>query len=776
MRPTLLYALGFAAAAPIALGAQGQLQGKAFDNYTRAPLGNVQVSTSAGGTAVSAEDGTFSIACTTGMTAEFHRLGYNTYSTAVTDCTAPLLAGLTAGTQDLNAVSIVATRDAPSVQQPLSVTTLSRSELTRAGTGLFMDEALNAVPGIRFERRTMSGGQRITIRGYGNRTNFDGTGYKAYLNGIPVTDAEGVTMLDDVDFATLGKVDIIRGPASSLYGAGIAGVVNLYTLRPDQPGTTVEEDAMGGADGLFRSDTRLSGKSSSSTYLVNYGRQRYDSYRIHSASKKDYATFLGDFRPSERRNVTTFLTWAHSYDERAGQMDSASFFGKQNVGELPYLQNDGHVDMESVRAGVTHSYRFSEMFEPVVSAFFSGVDREDVFAVGLNPRSNQTFGGRAVLNTRFQNGDLPIIGVTGMEYEKTNQFAKSYPLNNKVVGGITTDMETHSQQYTMFTQWEVALPSQFKLTAGTSLNFVEYAISDRLTNAANPTHRDLSGRQTYDPILTPRVALHRMLGDNQSVYVSWGTGFTPSTVSDAVIAYTGKPNTGLKPEHGSQVELGIKSTVFDNRLSYQLALFQLSINDKLTSQSVFNSQGTQLYSYTVNAGDQVNKGLELAASYNALSAPVGILTQIRPWFTFAYSDFTYSHFASNNNNSGTVRYDGKQVVGVPKTVWTLGADASFAGGGYLAATAEHRGDMPLTYDNVHWTPGYTVVNAKAGIRRDLSEHLTLDAYAGAQNLTSQLYYIMVFLNGNYSGKAPNIYLPGPYTAKPFFGVRLSVRP
>ena len=117
------------------------------------------------------------------MTLEFRRLGYEVFTTRVTNCAAQVLAGLTPGTHNLNAVSVVATRDAPSIRQPVSVATLSRPELTRS-TGLFLDDALNVVPGVRMERRTMSGGQRITIRGYGNRTNFDGSGYKAYLNGI----------------------------------------------------------------------------------------------------------------------------------------------------------------------------------------------------------------------------------------------------------------------------------------------------------------------------------------------------------------------------------------------------------------------------------------------------------------------------------------------------------------------------------------------------------------------------------------------------------------
>ncbi len=87
---------------------------------------------------------------------------------------------------------------------------MNEVELKR-GTGLFLDDAINAnVPGVFMERRTVSAGQQFNIRGYGNgvrgtngvNSNFDGQGSKIYLNNIPITDAEGITLMDDIDFGT----------------------------------------------------------------------------------------------------------------------------------------------------------------------------------------------------------------------------------------------------------------------------------------------------------------------------------------------------------------------------------------------------------------------------------------------------------------------------------------------------------------------------------------------------------------------------------------------
>ena len=48
---------------------------------------------------------------------------------------------------------------------------------------------------------------------------------------MPLTNAEGITLLDDVDFSYVNNIEVIKGPASTFYGGGIGGTVKFYT-RP----------------------------------------------------------------------------------------------------------------------------------------------------------------------------------------------------------------------------------------------------------------------------------------------------------------------------------------------------------------------------------------------------------------------------------------------------------------------------------------------------------------------------------------------------------------
>lgn len=761
--------------------AQTSVTGVVSDAFTGARLEGVAVSDSAtGASATSDKSGQFSIACHAPMTLVLSRAGYQSGQRRVTDCSSTIQVSLISGAQGLAAMNVVAELPPPALSESQGASTLSPLELKR-GTGLWFQDAVNLTPGINMQTRTMFGGQTFSIRGYGmggDATNFVGSGLKAYYNGIPVTDAEGNTRFDDIDFASLGRVDILRGPSSSLYGPGIGGVINLYTAEPHELGTTIRQETLGGQYGLLRSTTRLQNVSTAATTMLSYGHQAYDSYRVSSNSNRDFATLLGNFRPSDKQSISTFVSYAKLLELRAGELDSAQFAQKLNLGNDKYVGNRARQKMESFRAGVSHRYALGRGFENTTSAFFYGNTLEDVYAAGFNAKSAQSFGARTVFTTPVTAGTLALTGTSGAEYLQTNGLAQGYSMSKSVLGKLNSNFQTNTVQSNIFTQWEAALPQDFTLSAGASVNFVTYSIYDLYANTGNPTHKNASGRRVFDPVLTPRVAVRKMLTPNVSVYANVSQGFSPPTSSDAVIPYTGKTNDGLKPERGTQFEIGTKGTALNNRLTYEASLFQLRVTDKLSSESV-DSAGVSLYSFTVNAGDQVDRGLELAASYDLVKEPHGWLSALRPFVSYTYSNFKYENFKSDaNNNSKTIDYTGKKVVGVPPSVFNIGLDARVKSGGYMHVTLHQVDEMPISFDNAHKAVAYSLLGAKLGVQRDLGRGIGIDVFAGGDNLTNALYYTQVFVNHKFvvGQPPPNMYLPGPYKATYYGGINLTIRP
>ena len=639
--------------------------------------------------------------------------------------------------------------------------------------GLSLENSLNLVPGVVMESRSTFGGQRISIRGYGNNTNFNGQGVQVLLNNIPITDATGTTILDDVDFATLGKVEVIKGPASSLYGSGIAGVVNLYTLKPQPNNTRFVEENTAGSYGLWRNNTRIETAGEHSALVFNYGHQVSDGFRPHSASRKDYAQMSGDFYVNNKSTISTYFAYAHSHEELAGEMDSLQFYSKQKWSDPAYLINDSKVDIESFRGGVTSDYKIDAHFSNLSTVFFNGYTLYSPFAHGLTDNQAFTFGGRTGFVYTSGPGER-IHGIFGAQFQKTIAFNKSYNLTHDTIGGMRGDLQNASMTYNIFTEWKFALPSQFILTAGGSLNFTEFGITDMLANSVNPTHANGSGNRSFPAVLTPRLSLLKKLSDHLSIYADVSRGYTPPATSNVVIAAIGKVNAGLRPESAMQYEIGTKGDLFNRKLSYQLALFDLDVHNKIVSQTIPAAGGLPQYTEYVNAGRQQDLGAELTLSYLLLDDRNAAITQLRPFVTYAGSDFKYKDFKSDNNNNGsTADYSNKKVAGVAPDVLNAGIDLETKPGFYAYLTYRYNGAVPYTFDNLHYAKSYNLLNAKIGYRGKLGSHFSADLYAGADNLTGSTYYTFLFYSGNLAGTTDPHFLPMPYKTTVYGGAKLA---
>jgi iron complex outermembrane receptor protein len=96
-----------------------------------------------------------------------------------------------------------------------------------AGSAFTPVEALNQVPGIIMQHGTFNT-NRLTIRGIGSRTPYGTNKIKAYFGEIPLTSGDGETTLEDLENSAIKRVEIIKGPSSSLFGAGLGGVILFH--------------------------------------------------------------------------------------------------------------------------------------------------------------------------------------------------------------------------------------------------------------------------------------------------------------------------------------------------------------------------------------------------------------------------------------------------------------------------------------------------------------------------------------------------------------------
>lgn len=734
------------------------------------PVPNVLISQGNAVIGQSDADGTFLLDCPSGSVT-FSSIGFTKTELSNANCNQKTTVVLQTS-EVIKVVDVFGRYADPQIDLPQQQnrSVVNRSDLQEQ-TGLFLEESMNRTPGVRVEKRTMAGGQRITIRGYGNTQRFNGYGYRAYLNGIPVTDAEGVTTLDDIDPSLLQNITVIKGPAATRYGNGIAGAVLMESLQPSQNGARISQEGLVGSYGLWRSNTRFENRDENSSIILNYGHQNYDSYRVHSASKKDYLSLFGNVNYAANRSISYYFGYANSQDQLAGQLDSTQFYNRENVGEDRYLGNDGRVNYEGYRAGLSHAVQFGSL-KNNTSVFFSNIDLEQAYAVGLNRNTTTGAGARTVFD--WTNNDGTLIGSFGAELQFNNAYRKTYRYMDHVILGTNSDIEFSGANAMAFTEWTYQFAPTWSITGGLSMTSVKYDITDRLTYVAG--HVDGSGNLTFPAQLSPRISLLKEVSDALNFQLSYSRGFSAPTSSHIVIGQTGEVNKDLVPEVGNQVEFHLFGSANDNRLRYDLNVYALMIKDKITTEAIADSTGSVIYTRSTNAGGQNNYGVELALDYAIIRGSESFLKNLNLAANYSYSNHTYDGFMSDaNNNAATEDYSGNAVSGVPPHLANIMLNGEFAGGFYANIGWQYVDEMPITFDNEHYAPSYNLLNAKVGYKQVFGR-FALDAYVGGQNLTNDLYYNMIVLNQSFSGTAaPKVYLPGVTSSSFYGGLKLSYK-
>lgn len=776
-----------------------EIKGKVTDASTGNPLPQASVWYSGSKGTTTAKDGTFTISCTGTVELTVSYIGYETFRQKV-NCNSNLNIELHQTTQDLNEVEVIASSNPNKgmLYQPVSVAKIGKNEINR-GTGLLLDDAINTnIPGVTMERRTFSAGQQFNIRGYGSGTNgtgnissnFDGQGYKVYLNGIPVTDAEGITVMDDIDFGSIGNAEVIKGPAGTLYGQAISGVVNLNTKKAQPGQASIGQNVMIGSYGLQRYTTHLEIGKDRSSILANYGKQLYDGFMPHTNSQKDFVNVIGEFRPNEKQTINAYFGYSNSYDARNGELSQAEWDATNFSGNAAYKKNDAHSNQITFRTGIGYTYRFNDVVSNTTSIFGTGAtNNSSSSGGGWTDKTTLNYGLRSVFNTRFQlEKGYSLSGITGVELQKQNAQTIGYSMvpdsfnltGYNIIGAMTSNMNPISRTASAFTEWTLGMPNDFSLTAGLgwsglgiTLNNRFYSVSNNNPSNPNNLHKPTQYKNSFNDMFSPRIALNKVFAHQVSVYASFSQAFKAPVSSYFYVPLTGQVLTGLKPERGTQYEIGSKASLFQKRFDYQLAFFYLKFTDKFTAVAVPNPTNTATsYTYVVNGGIQNHFGIEGSFRGVAYQSEHNFFKTVSPFLNFAYADFHYGHFifeqlSADKKSSVQVDYSNKVVAGVPPFTFNTGVDLTTQAGLYFNATYSYRAKMYFTSNNLNETDKNILLNSKIGYAHDF-QHFGLDIFFGLNNITQHKNYAMVFLNQ----PSLNAYLPAPNKINYFSGVNL----
>lgn len=615
---------------------------------------------------------------------------------------------------------------------------------------MFLDKALNLVPGVKMEVRSATSQSHILVRGIGGKSRFGIRDIKVYYDGIPITDADGTTALNDIDFTSLGKTEVIKGSSAGLYGSNIGGVINLFSKRARYQEKDLNQYVTFGSFGLLTTTTNFRAGTDKVNFYANYSYQNLDGFRDHSHSKKQFVTFGGDFFVSDVQTLSLLVNYAHINDEFPGEMDSVDFADNPTKANPAYpLKNIG-INSRSFLIGVSQIYKITSNFENTSSIFMGQGSSENPIEPFFSRVSTSKVGARSVFSINTHLGNAKTSLAFGGELIRNYNVEKHYgfvPFFSNNVGPINSDKEYDLKQFNLFAQAIINFNEATALTLSTGASWSNYFVQDNLKAGGIDQTNDI-GLGTY---YTPGVSLTHAINKDISVYAQVSTGFSPPTVSEISLS-NGSINSSLKPERSINYEVGSNGNLANERFRYEISLFYLKIMDSFIAQPV---GGFTLF---VNAGSSENKGLEALLSYKLLDKPGEFINTLRPFVTYSYNNFKFVDYKTPTND-----YSGNKYTGIAPNLFNAGLDITTTPGFYFYATYNFVDKRPLVDDNSQYDGAYGVVDMKLGFRRRIEKEFTLQFYVGVNNLTDERYSPTIAINqrDKSSRNLPVYYNPAP---------------
>ncbi len=639
-----------------------------------------------------------------------------------------------------------------------SINYIDKTQLERFNNTSLLP-AINATPGVRMEERS-PGSYRLNMRGSTLRAPFGVRNVKVYWNGIPFTDPSGNTYLNQLSYYNVQSVEVIKGPGSSLYGAGTGGVL-LINSQPAEWKPGAEIGYIRGSYNLGNLNVQARLGTDDRRNILSYSRLSSDGYRDHTNMRRDVVTWETKLKLSDRQELQTSMLYGDLYYQTPGALTRSEYLNNPRAarpaaGAFPSAdQAQAAIYQKTFLTGIGHKYQFNQHLQnsSVVYGAFSLI-RNPTFR-NYEKRTEPHFGGRTVFTWQDKFGPIGLKLLAGGEAQRGFFNTKTYKNRQGNPDTLQTDDDINNWLYSAFAQADLDLGSRLILSVGASFNKSSIDITRLSIPSSAPQKR------TYGNEWAPRLALSLNVLPNTWMFVNVTKGFSPPTAQE-VVPSTTVINTGLNAEHGRVIESGVKSSLFTNRLYVEVVYFEYRLEDAIVQRRDASNAD-----YFVNAGSTDQEGLEMQAQYQLITTPNHFFTGLRIWGSYTTSKFRYRNFKQLGSD-----YSGNRLPSVAPNTLAAGLDINTKPGLYANITWYYSDRIALNDANTDYAAAYQLTGARIGWRKLFTKKLRADLFAGVDNLFDARYSLGNDINaagGRYFNTAPGVnYFGGICIAYPIF--------
>lgn len=633
-----------------------------------------------------------------------------------------------------SAESIVVTAnrvESPMENTPASVSIISQEYIQKGQRGIGLDEALAGLPGVLAQNRNnFAMDTRLSIRGFGTRSAFGVRGITILVDGIPETLADGQTAIDNIDLFSTERIEILRGPASALYGNSAGGVIQLFTEenrgKPFFSAIPLEM----GSNGLKLSSLKSSGQAGKIIYTFSAFRFTLDGYRDYSRAEQNL--FNGRLKVLVGKNISLAV--------HANYTDKPT---ARNPGALTLAQTLMNPRQAVTRNVQTHAAESAKQGKFGIS-LQGEWNRHSLsvclFGIARSFDSNLPFAvidlERRVAGSRFlySHESLPLgtwnrfsigVDIQRQQDDRTNHNN----INGTQGTTLLLDQIESVSSYGIFLQNEMRFNNYFELSGAVRTDGIYFRADDRLYSDG-----DDSGKRNLTALSPQAGIIINPIGSPRfSLFGNIATSFESPTTTELVNRPDGEGgfNRELEPQRAVSYESGVRLKIADG-LTFRGCGYVIHVSDELISFRVPDKPERAFYR---NAGGTIHRGAETEISY---IHPSGIMGRI----TATLTDVYYRNYAT-----AEASFNGNKVPGIPQRMGAAEFGYLSKSGFFFRSGIFYTGKYFVDDGNTEANKSYRATNIRAGYEWKMGSYVIIPSL-GIANLFDNRYNESIIVNGS----------------------------
>src|SRR5512144_2423808 len=559
----------------------------------------------------------------------------------------------------LDPVVVSATRSAErAFDLPVAIDSVDAAQIQQGQLQINLSESLARIPGVFVQSRwNYAQDLALSVRGFGARANFGVRGVRLYQDNIPATMPDGQGQTGSFSLVSAQRIEVLRGPFSSLYGNASGGVISVLT--EDGPPVPVgNAQLIGGSYGTWNAIGKLAGQGGAVNYVVAGNRFEIDGYRDHSSATRN----LGNVKLRLAAGPDTAVTLiANSLYQPDAQdplgLTRAQWQANPRQADPAAVVFNTRKTVSQFQGGTTVEQHLSGDTDFRVTAYggtrqvrqYLALPGAAITSSGGVTDLDRTFGGvDARVTSRFTLAGQPLALTLGANYESQREHRQGFVNNAGNLGDLRRNEDNTLDNTDGYLQLEWTPLVPLSLFGGVRYSDVRFDSVDHFVVGANG---DDSGSAAYNHA-SPVFGLVWHVRNDLNIYANYGQGFETPTFTELAYRTVGSGlNLGLQPSLSKSAELGLKAFL-GARQRLSLALFDVETSNEIVIDTATGGRTTYK-----NAGTTRRRGAEAEWAADLGAGFTGYAS-----YTWLSATFTS---AATTGQPPQVVPDGARLPGVP---------------------------------------------------------------------------------------------------------------